>query len=294
MTRLHLTGLGRSSASGEEVEQLQWAQWLDGAIVFDRRRWKCDSLDLEWRNDAHLIVVTEAGHTRETNVRINSDAYRGRDRAGAVSFVPAMATRLASYREANLVFSALWIDPSLVENLCGARRDALGAVLNGRDELVQQLMGSLTSVLARTGQVDTAYVEHLSALAFLRLAAGRADASLQHRGRTVSTRQLAKIEAFVDENLGRDIALSELATQTGMPVSSFSRAFTATTGMTPYAYVLERRVERAKTSLALRDQPLAAIAFLCGFSSQSHFTSVFRKKTGMPPGAYRSHFPGRI
>ena len=56
-----------------------------------------------------------------------------------------------------------------------------------------------------------------------------------------------------------------------------------------HRWLLLRRIERAKILLR-GSRPLAEIAATCGFVDQSHFTKVFARVEGMPPGAWRRHF----
>lgn len=58
-------------------------------------------------------------------------------------------------------------------------------------------------------------------------------------------------------------------------------------GVTPYRYVLQRRIDRMKSELESPDKNLIDIAADCGFASQAHMTDVFRKQVGVPPGAFR-------
>lgn len=63
------------------------------------------------------------------------------------------------------------------------------------------------------------------------------------------------------------------------------RAFSRATGLTPYAYLLQRRLERARALLG-GSQPLAEIALACGFADQSHLTRLFTRLYGVSPGRY--------
>ncbi|ABW27088.1 AraC transcriptional regulator domain protein [Acaryochloris marina MBIC11017] len=58
-------------------------------------------------------------------------------------------------------------------------------------------------------------------------------------------------------------------------------------GLSPFQYLLQQRVERAKQLLKQTDQPIVDIAFECGFSSHSHLSRQFRQVTGMTPKVYR-------
>ena len=102
----------------------------------------------------------------------------------------------------------------------------------------------------------------------------------------------AIITEFIETHLDGNPGLGELATLADMPQASFLKAFKATTGQTPYQYVLSRRIARAQELLAAGDMSLAEVAYACGFASQSHMTDVFRQKLGVTPGRYRKEVRG--
>jgi len=58
--------------------------------------------------------------------------------------------------------------------------------------------------------------------------------------------------------------------------------------MTPYRFVLTRRIDRAKQLLKHGSAPLSQIALECGFASQQHFSTIFRSATGKTPTAFRT------
>ncbi|MBH9346152.1 helix-turn-helix transcriptional regulator, partial [Pseudomonas aeruginosa] len=81
------------------------------------------------------------------------------------------------------------------------------------------------------------------------------------------------------------LSLAELASIAGLSRYQVLRAFSRATGLTPYAYLLQRRLERARGLLGT-DQPLADIALACGFADQSHLTRLFARLYGISPGRY--------
>jgi AraC family transcriptional regulator len=95
------------------------------------------------------------------------------------------------------------------------------------------------------------------------------------------------IEKFITDRLGTTLSLSQMADYLQLEVHSFSRWFKRAFGMAPHQYVLTRRIELAKTRLSMSREPLVTIALQCGFGSQSHFTTAFRRLVGAPPAAYR-------
>uniref|UniRef100_A0A832H5N2 Helix-turn-helix domain-containing protein n=1 Tax=Oscillatoriales cyanobacterium SpSt-402 TaxID=2282168 RepID=A0A832H5N2_9CYAN len=102
-------------------------------------------------------------------------------------------------------------------------------------------------------------------------------------------RQLQQILEYLHDHLSQDIKLADLANLLGMSQFHFSHLFKQSTGTSPYQYLLQQRIERAKQLLKQTDQSIMEIAFLCGFNSHSHLSKQFRQSTGMTPKAYRTN-----
>lgn len=104
--------------------------------------------------------------------------------------------------------------------------------------------------------------------------------------------RLRRVRAYVEENLADDVCLEDMAACVGLSPAHFSRAFRAEMGVSPYAWVVQARVERVKEALLNSRKPLAEIALQCGFASQSHMTETFRRATGLPPARWRRERAG--
>lgn len=100
--------------------------------------------------------------------------------------------------------------------------------------------------------------------------------------------RLKRVLEFIEHNLANDIRLRQLAGVACLSAHHFSELFRESTGVSPYRYVLERRVEHAKALLRNSMMNVLDIALAVGFSDQSHFSKVFRRITGVTPGAYRT------
>jgi len=105
------------------------------------------------------------------------------------------------------------------------------------------------------------------------------------RGR-LSQSDLRRVYDWVMQHLSEDFGIDELAAELQMSAVHFTRLFRASTGATPYRYVMEQRVRHA-LSLLGGSQTLAEIAQAVGFSSQAHFTQVFRQLVGTTPARAR-------
>lgn len=91
---------------------------------------------------------------------------------------------------------------------------------------------------------------------------------------------------FVESSFTEPITLSDIARAAGASPFHLVRAFRADTGLTPHAYVLDRRVRLARS--LLRDgMPIAGAAIRAGFCDQSHLNRRFKSLTGVTPGRYR-------
>lgn len=99
--------------------------------------------------------------------------------------------------------------------------------------------------------------------------------------------QARRANALLVEKLAESVKLAELAAACELSVCQFTRAFRASTGMSPHARLLYLKVERAKSLLTCTSLRLAAIAVECGFADQSHFTRVFERVVGLTPRVWR-------
>jgi AraC family transcriptional regulator len=92
----------------------------------------------------------------------------------------------------------------------------------------------------------------------------------------------------IDSNLDSDISVDALALIAGLSRHYFVRAFKSVAGTTPHQYVLERRIERAKTLLTDSGLSITQIAIEVGFANSSYFASMFKRIVGVAPTVYRS------
>ncbi len=92
---------------------------------------------------------------------------------------------------------------------------------------------------------------------------------------------------YINESFTKSCTLSEIAEAVSLSPNHLHTVFKESVGMTPYEYVTEKRLEKAKKLIMSGDKPILEIALEVGFCSQSHFSKVFRKSTGKTPAAYR-------
>ncbi|QFI69444.1 helix-turn-helix domain-containing protein [Sinorhizobium alkalisoli] len=285
-----LLGDGRIRARNEETASLQTASWIGSSVVFDSRRWACQEAEIRWTAPHHLIVLTDGGSTSRTSIRTDGKTlYDGQDRPGVLTFVPASAERVGFYRDVDLSYSAVWIDPELALPGLELLRD-MPVLVNRSDAVIGTLLRSLRTEMSLGHVPETVYVEHLVALIGLRMTSLEGSPRLAASRGRLSRRKFERVRDYIEANIASDISLSEVAAIAGMPLDTFARRFKETTGRPPYAYILEERIRRAELLLRETGMAIGAIAFRLGFSSQSHFTTTFRRLKGITPRAYRLQF----
>lgn len=98
--------------------------------------------------------------------------------------------------------------------------------------------------------------------------------------------QLATVDSFIDENMHRQMTIDEMADALRCSKFYFLREFKKLTGITPYQYLLNKRLDCAKSQLSENKSNIADIALGLGFNDQSHFTRAFKGRFGVTPGQF--------
>lgn len=103
---------------------------------------------------------------------------------------------------------------------------------------------------------------------------------------------LVRIAAFVDANLDGDLTIETLSAIAGMSRHHFSRRFKLASGASPHAFIVARRMARARTLFADTRLSLETIIAQVGFSNANHFRRQFRRHFGVNPSEIRGSLRG--
>jgi AraC-like DNA-binding protein len=103
----------------------------------------------------------------------------------------------------------------------------------------------------------------------------------------LATWQLLRATEFIRERLAGKATVGEIAGACGLSTSYFSRLFKNTTGMTTHQWIIEQRLDHARSLLVSTAMTLVDIAYACGFADQTHFTRVFSRRMNASPMAWR-------
>jgi AraC family transcriptional regulator len=161
----------------------------------------------------------------------------------------------------------------------------LGSHISTRDPQIGRLVGIMQAEVEAGCPAGRLFAESVS-LSLAAYVRGRFAKSRRAPRSRLSRAEIGRVIEYIDANLSANLTLSELAQTVSLSPHHFSSVFKNTFGISPYQFVIRRRVERAKMLLVARRTPIAEIAAALGFSSQSHFTTAFRKATGTTPRTY--------
>ena len=102
---------------------------------------------------------------------------------------------------------------------------------------------------------------------------------------------ITKAKEYLSAHLAEDVRLTHTAQAAHLSPFHFLRVFQASTGLTPHAWLVQRRIERVRRLLG-GTTSLADIAACTGFADQAHMTRLFKAQVGVPPGQYRKMLQG--
>jgi AraC family transcriptional regulator len=159
------------------------------------------------------------------------------------------------------------------------------------DRVTLHLALALAAMTRQPEAADPLVAEQLGtalAVCVSRLLAQQPSRTTPTQGLAISPQRLRRVLDYIEASLGeRNLSLAEIAAVAHLSPFHFSRAFKSATGTAPHRFVVERRVDRAKTLLADPEMSLAEIAAAVGFANQAHFSTMFRRLTSMSPRQYR-------
>lgn len=214
--------------------------------------------------------------------------------AGDFDIVPCgMAGRWRN--EAAFELLLVEIDPEMVrlllDDFAGASEILPGLRL--RDPHLYQLTLALRADAREPGPLGRLYSESLmtALLARLLMLQGRSHGEDRRRTARFTPAQQQRIVEFIEENIAAPLTLPDLAELTGYGLSRFKTLFGNSFGIPPHAYVLQRRVERARELIQAGALPLSQVALETGFAHQSHMASALRRYIGVPPRRLRLATP---
>lgn len=156
----------------------------------------------------------------------------------------------------------------------------------------RRLTAGLTEICRATSRQDAFFPLLLEGWALQTLSCLASEAALEPPpagSTTLPPRVLRRVRDHVEASLHDSLSVGSLAAVAGYSQRHFTRAFRNSTGQTPHAYIVERRLERAVQLIRAGDLSMTQITHACGFGQPQRFSSVFRRAMGISPTEYARH-----
>jgi AraC family transcriptional regulator len=248
-------------------------------------------------SDNHCLVLNLSAPL-ELSARLGKSDFAGNVRAGEVAIIPAGTTWSCQSEGGHLCnLLLLYLRPLYVRS-AAAEFDVSYQELPLTPQIgfpsphIRHIALSLLSELQEANVVGRLYADSLAtglAMQLIRHYSSLKDVQVGHGG--MAPHRLRKAIGLIDQHVDGEeegrVGLRSVAREVGMGYFHFSRAFKQSLGMSPTKYIAARRIERAKRLMQETDFPISEIALRSGFSSQSHFTTSFRRLAGVTPRSFR-------
>ncbi len=250
----------------------------------------CGSWELHFEADTDIVVLPKAGYGGQR--AINSDKAANYENAPNDMYWLPTGTELYSVGKSAKEVVYVKFDRSVRNAFLDSVQDApqlndsvtpIKDVL--RHHIYTHLLMSFVDTNGKFG--GRLQAESLVNLLLLEICMFKGMRSKSDVANSLSKPVMARVNAFIDENICSDLSLAALADVAGISKFHFSRMFMATTDLSPHKYIMQRRIVRVQDSLANTNECLSKIALDKGFSSQSHMTSVFKRILGVTPSNYK-------
>ncbi|KLU59813.1 HTH-type transcriptional regulator YesS [Peptococcaceae bacterium CEB3] len=113
---------------------------------------------------------------------------------------------------------------------------------------------------------------------------------LESNDRNAEAGMITRAKEFLQDHLGEDLTLSEIARRQFLSPCYFSRLFKQSTGETVMEFLTALRMAKAKEFLKKTNQPVSQVAGTVGYSDPNYFSRVFKRRFGMAPSEYRAKY----
>jgi AraC family transcriptional regulator len=241
------------------------------------------------RTSHDMLFVTLTGGARQLEVRTDcGHRFDGPETTGAVSFVPAGCERRFVLQDVR----SRWASISLPAGFAARLRPEMPvrpirAFTNESHPFVLAAVAECARLHRLYGGFDPAYAESMAAALVQYLSRRDGRRPDERPASRLTDRQLRAVRDHIHAHLAGPIPVSTLAMVAGVSTGHFFRAFRATTGMTPLAYLQRTRIGRAAEMLAHEGSSVTDAALQVGFSNLGHFTRIFTRVIGIRPSDYR-------
>lgn len=239
--------------------------------------------------DGRHVLCLHLGDPVPVSYRVGNHERQGTRLHGQFCVVPAgSSTRWTVSRPARSLL--LRLRPSLMSDASdtmglGARGSELEPSIHVRDAQIERIGWMMQAEDHDDYPGGRLFADSLATALAARLLAlqSRKGASTPKSARALPAWRLRHVLEYIEAHLDEDLTLAQLASVAGFSLSHFKPLFKKATGVPVHAFVLGRRVERARTRLLEGRMSLTEIALEAGFAHSSHMARCMRRVLGLSP-----------
>jgi AraC family transcriptional regulator len=274
--------------------QIGWNGILVEQHQYDSTQCKTEEKEIPALSDHWLILPL--GHSSHLSQKSNDRSYESIFQKGDSLLVPAGQRTYWRCPASELSPTELHIhlQPESIEKVAKAsemdtEQLDLANCFCKQDLQLQHIAMLLLAELRSGGMMGRLYVESLTQALVIHLLRYYSEVApiVASQNRSLTRTELQQAIDYIHAHLDRDLSLEQIAQVINISPTYFASLFKRAIGTSPHQYVIEQRVERAKSLLSETDLAIADIALQVGFSSQSHLTQQFKRLTGVTPKQIR-------
>jgi len=249
---------------------------------------------VEFLGSPRVIVSLHVGASVSVDCRRDGKRHRGTTIHGDLEIIPPNlggVWELKSRDTALVIGIKLRVLERIVQESGGdSGKLQVFNRFQARDPQIEHIGWALKAEMENGYPSGRSYMDALATGLAARIV--RNHSSLARAARSVKAampgRKLKSVLSYIEDNLGRDLGLGEIAEAAGLSVSHFKALFRKSLGMPPHQYLIRRRVERAAMQLRRGTMPIGQIALENGFCHQSHLALHTRRVLGLTPQELRN------
>jgi AraC-like DNA-binding protein len=237
-----------------------------------------DGIEVGWVRSGHAEYRIEGGRAFAV-------------KPGELVIVPAgagHATSFAGDLAAGAIELAGETARAIAESVGEARSLRAGIVVDIGD--VRALVAALEEELHAPGAGRAFAVSALAEALLVRVLRRSADDDSSRDRRNARDPRIRRALDYLETNASESIEVSDLARAAGMSRFHFSRIFRDETGASPYAYLVDRRLDRVAARLRAGGTSVTAAALDAGFRDLGRFGRAFKTRFGKTASAYAQDF----
>lgn len=243
----------------------------------------------EYYPQQHLIIIHQQQYPTRVERKINGKKQSLLVDNSDIAFIPAQNSHGAAWQaeleltvlilNPDFLFQAVceWVDPDEIE--------LLPRFSHGDPFICQIALQLKNSLITNNNRF---YAESMATALSAHLIQHYSVKTLIFPDNTagLSKNKLKRVKEYICDRYTENVSLQDISHEVGLSKCYFAQLFKQSMGITPYQYIIQQRISKAK-QLLKQDLPLVEIALSCGFANQSAFNKTFRKCMGTTPRKYR-------